>query len=117
MPLLKRDRFKWFWKLPSTRCRRRMKAAWDDILNFKAALHDKRWAFRRFLCSLAAKQQSESGVRDEIEWLVNEYSKAMKIHNLKASPAFFEAYIIPGLEFIEDLVSSSGARLLKASWP
>jgi hypothetical protein len=78
--------------------------AWDDILNFRAELHDKRWAFRRFLCSLAAKQQLGSEVRDEIEWLVNEYSKAMKIHNLKASPASFEAYIIPGLEFIEELV-------------
>ena len=87
--------------------------AWDDILNFKAELHDKQWAFRRFLSSLASRHRSESEVTDEVEWLVNEYSKAMKIHNLKASPAFFEAYVIPGLEFVEDLVKFKWSKIAK----
>jgi hypothetical protein len=87
--------------------------AWDDLLNFKAELHDKQWAFRRFVHALALKRHSESEVRDEIEWMVNEYSKAMKIHNLKASPAFFEAYVIPGLEFVEDLVKLKWSKIAK----
>ena len=66
-----------------------------------------------FLSSLASRHRSESEVTDEVEWLVNEYSKAMKIHNLKASPAFFEAYVIPGLEFVEDLVKFKWSKIAK----
>jgi hypothetical protein len=87
--------------------------AWEDILNFKADLHDKQWGFRRFLRSLSLKQPTESEVRDEIEWMVNEYAKAMHVHNLKASPAFFEAYVIPGLEFIEDIVKFKWSKIAK----
>lgn len=87
--------------------------AWEDILNFKAELHDKQWAFRRFLNTLALKQHNEPEVADEIEWMVNEYSKAMKVHNLKASPAFFEAYVIPGMEFVEDLVKFRWSKIAK----
>jgi len=87
--------------------------AWDDILNFKTELHDKQWGFRRFLRTLALKQQTEAEVSDEIEWMVNEYSKAMKVHNLKASPAFFEAYVIPGLELIEDIVRLKLSKIAK----
>jgi hypothetical protein len=88
-------------------------SAWEDILNFKADLHDKQWGFRRFLRSLSLKQPTESEVRDEIEWMVNEYAKAMHVHNLKASPAFFEAYVIPGLEFIEDIVKFKWSKIAK----
>jgi hypothetical protein len=31
---------------------------WQDILDFKTDLHDKRWGFRRFLRSLATKPQT-----------------------------------------------------------
>ena len=42
--------------------------SWQDIIDFKAELRDKRWGFRRFLRTLATKQQTEAGIRDEIEW-------------------------------------------------
>ena len=61
--------------------------SWEDILDFKAELHDKQWGFRRFLRSLSLKEPTESEVRDEIEWMINEYTEAMKVHNLKACPA------------------------------
>ena len=65
-----------------------------DILDFEAELHDKQmgvWGNR-----IEPSEQvpvGVGGVTDEVEWLVNEYSKARKFHNLKASPAFFEAYV------------------------
>lgn len=57
---------------------------WQSILDFKADMHDKQWHFRRFLNSLATKKQTEAEIRDDIEWTLNEYTKAMKIHHLKA---------------------------------
>src|SRR6266567_5805050 len=59
-------------------------ASWEDILDFRAESKDKHWAFRRFLNTLATKHQSEAEIQDEIEWMTNEYRKAMHIHNIKA---------------------------------
>jgi hypothetical protein len=59
--------------------------AFQDILDFKAELHDKEWDFRRFLHSLATKKQTENEIRDEIEWMVSQYTKAMQIHHLKTT--------------------------------
>jgi hypothetical protein len=87
--------------------------AWQDILDFKAETHDKQWGFRRFLKTLATKQQSESELRDDIEWMVNEYGKAMALHKLKASKTFFEAYIIPAVEVLEDLAKLSWTKIAK----
>jgi hypothetical protein len=59
--------------------------AWQDIIEFKSGLKDKQWGFRRFLETLTTKKQTEPEIRDEIEWMVNEYTKAMEIHRIKAS--------------------------------
>ena len=72
--------------------------ALQDILDFKAELRSKQWGFRRWLKTLATKHQTEGEIRDELEWLTSEYSNAMRIHKLKASEGFFEAYVIPAIE-------------------
>jgi hypothetical protein len=87
--------------------------AWQDILDFKAEAHDKLWGFRRFLKTLATKQQSESEVRDDIEWMISEYGKAMALHKLKATKTFFEAYIIPAVEVLEGLAKFNWTNIAK----
>jgi hypothetical protein len=62
--------------------------ALDDILTFKAELRDKQWDFRRFLKNLASKKQSEAEIRDDIEWTINEYRKAMEIHHIEPWPMY-----------------------------
>jgi hypothetical protein len=89
--------------------------AWQDILDFKAEAHDKQWGFRRFLKTLATKQQSESEVRDDIEWMVSEYGKAMALHKLKASKTLFEAYI--AVEVLEDLAKFNWTRSRSSAYP
>ena len=44
--------------------------------------------------ALASKPQIEMEIRDEIEWLVNEYAKAIAIHKIKASQSFVDVFII-----------------------
>jgi hypothetical protein len=88
-------------------------ASWQDIIDFKAESRDKQWAFRRFLNTLATKHQSEAEIRDEIEWMVNEYRKAMQIHNIKSSQSFVEVFLISPLEILEDLVKFRWSKLAK----
>ena len=88
--------------------------AWQDILDFKAEMHDKQWAFRRFLNTLATKQQTESEIRDDLEWSINEYSKAMDRLKLKRSVGRLETYVIPGVEALESFKLSTALRNVAA---
>jgi hypothetical protein len=90
--------------------------SWEDILDFKASLADKRWGFRRFLRTLATKSQTEAEIRDEIEWFVNDYRRAMEIHKVKASSTFVEAYVVPTLEVIENLATLKFSKVLKGGF-
>jgi hypothetical protein len=89
--------------------------SWQDILDFKAELHDKQWGFRRWLHVLATKQQTEAEIRDELEWMVNEYTKAMEVHHMKASQGFVEAYVVPVLELVEDVVRFRWSKIAKGA--
>ncbi len=89
--------------------------AWQDILDFKAEMRDKQWAFRRFLDTLATKQRTESEIRDDLEWSINEYSKAMEIHKLKASRSFIDVFVITPLEILEDLIKVNWSKIAKGA--
>lgn len=85
--------------------------SWESILDFKASLHDKLWSFRRFLKTLSTTHQTEAEIKDDIEWSVNEYRKAMEIHHIKASESFFEVYVIPAVELVEDLAKFNWSKI------
>jgi hypothetical protein len=87
--------------------------SWQDIIDFKAENRDKKWAFRRFLETLATKRQTEAEIRDDIEWTLNEYRNAMKIHRIKSSQSFVDVFLITPLEILEDLVKLKWAKLAK----
>lgn len=88
-------------------------AAFQDILDFKAALHDKQWGFRRFLKRLATKEYTAYEIRDEVEWLIGEYTKAMKIHHLKATQSFVDIFIVSPVEIIENLAKLNWSKVAK----
>jgi hypothetical protein len=89
--------------------------AWQDILDFKAEQHDKLWAFRRWLHSLSTKQLTEAEIRDELDWSMNEYRKAMEIHHIKASQSFVDVFVITPLEIIENLVKFNWSKIAKGA--
>jgi hypothetical protein len=76
---------------------------------------EKQWAFRRWLAALAAKQQTEPEIRDELEWLVNEYGRAMEIHHLKSSASLIDIFVISPLEIIEDVAKLNWSKIAKGA--
>jgi hypothetical protein len=90
-------------------------SAWQDVLDFKAEMHDKQWAFRRFLHDIAGRSQTEIEIRDDIEWTINEYTRAMKIHDIKASQSFVDVFVISPLEIIENLVQLNWSKIAKGA--
>jgi hypothetical protein len=90
-------------------------SAWEDVLNFKEEMRDKQWHFRRFLHSMISKKQTEAEIRDDIEWSLNEYTKAMKLHKLKAGESFIEVCVIPVIELAEDLAKFNWSKIAKGA--
>ena len=78
-----------------------------DILDFKAAQQNNRWAFRRFLHDVVSERQTEAEIRDDIEWTINQYTKELGRFQLKRSVTFMETYIIPTVEALESFKPSS----------
>jgi hypothetical protein len=64
---------------------------------------------------MATKKQSEAEIRDDIEWSLNEYAKAMEIHHIKASQSFVDVFVITPLEIIENLVKFNWSKIAKGA--
>lgn len=90
--------------------------SWEEILEFRERLGDKRWAFRRFLRTLAAKRQTMPEIRDEIEWLVNEYRRGIEIHGMKAGATFVDVFLVSPMEIIEDIAKFRWSKVLKGAF-
>jgi hypothetical protein len=89
--------------------------AWEDILNFKQELNDKLWGFRRFVLDLASKTQSEAEVKDDLEWSVNEYRKAMEVHHIKEAQSFVDVFVITPLEILENLLRLEWSKIARGA--
>jgi hypothetical protein len=88
---------------------------WEDVLNFKKDMRDnKLWDLHRFLRDLSTKRQTEAEIKDDIEWTLNEYGKAMRLHRLKFAQSAIEVYLIPALEILENLMKFKWSEIAKA---
>ena len=90
-------------------------SAWEDIIQFKTEASHKNWTFRRFLHTLASKNQTQDEVRDDIEWTISEYSKAMELHHIKASNSFVDVFVISPLEVAENLVKFNWSKIARGA--
>jgi hypothetical protein len=90
-----------------------MGSSWEDILAFREEMQDKKWTFRRFLKELATKNQTEAEIRDDIEWTMNEYRKAMEIHHLKTTHSFVDVFLIAPLGIVEKFAKFEWSELAK----
>jgi hypothetical protein len=88
--------------------------SWDQIIDFRDSLRDKKWEFRRFLQKIGTEAKTVPEMKDEIEFLLNQYTKEMEKFRLKKSISFMEAYIIPTVEVFESLKPSSFLKGLVA---
>ena len=87
----------------------------EDVLAFRHDLRDKQWSFRRFLRQLATKQLTQAEIQDEVEYLANEYRKAMAVHRVKALQSFVDVFVISPLEIVENLVKFNWSKIAKGA--
>jgi len=88
----------------------------EDIVAFRSELKDKQWNFRRFLQTLATKNQTEAEIRDDIQWCLHEYTEAMKKRKMKIIQSAVGAFVIPTADLMfnfpgNHIVSIAGAAV------
>jgi hypothetical protein len=64
---------------------------------------------------MATKQQTEAEIRDDLEWSVNEYAKAMAFHKIKTSQSFVDVLVITPLEILENLLKFSWSKIARGA--
>jgi hypothetical protein len=88
-------------------------SAWQDVLDFKLEMHDKAWDFRRFINTLVTKAQCEAEIRDDIEWSLNAYTKAMKNYHLGSCQSFIDVFVITPMEILENLAKFNWSKIAR----
>lgn len=88
---------------------------WEDIFNFRSEVHIKEWEFRRFLIDLATKRRTEAEIKDDLEWTLHQYTKAMERHRIKSANGWFETYVIPTMELVENITKFNWSKLAKGA--
>jgi hypothetical protein len=74
--------------------------SWQDIIDFKAEKRDQQWDLRRFLHTLATKTQTKAEIRDDIDWSLGEYTKAMKRRRMNIVNSAVTGSIIPAVDVL-----------------
>jgi hypothetical protein len=59
--------------------------------------------------------QTEAEILDELDWSLNEYRKAMRIHNITASQSLVDIFVISPLEIIENIVKFNWSKIARGA--
>src|SRR4051794_35338027 len=70
------------------------------------------WAFIT-IGTLAFKEQTEAEIREDLEWSLNEYIKAMKVHHMKSSYGLMDVFLVTPIELIKALVKLNWSKIAK----
>jgi hypothetical protein len=90
---------------------------WEQILEYRSDPNsfEKIFALRHWINQTAKAGLSQREVQDNLEWLVFDYERHLKLHKLKTNLGAFETIVTVGAEFLESLAKvnwAKAARLL-----
>jgi len=78
---------------------------WDRILEFRKDPDSQRQivALRRWMRKAVSSNIGQSELSEELEYLVNEYERSLKIHSMKIQRGFLETLLTGSAEIIENI--------------
>lgn len=88
---------------------------WEDILHFKRDehAHSALLRLKRWITKTATQVQSVHDVSEELEYLLDEYSKHLTLHNIKTRRGFLETLLVGGATLVENLVKLKLSKVAK----
>ena len=90
--------------------------SWEQILEFKADPDTGRQvaALKRWLSKVGQQELPPGELREEIEWLVQEYEAHMRLHRMKISAGNLETVVTTTAELLENIVKLKFGAIAKA---
>lgn len=87
----------------------------EHIIQFRSDTESKKkmYALRRWIQTMAARQQHEHEASEELEWLVRQYEEHMRLHKLKVNRGIVEVFVTTTAEVAEDLIKFRWGKLAK----
>jgi hypothetical protein len=91
-------------------------ASWEHIKDFRSDGDSKQkfLDLRNWMNEVARAKLSPIEVEQKLEYLVNQYQKQLRLHNLKTNTGTFETIIVSGAEIIEELLKFKFSKIAKA---
>lgn len=89
--------------------------SWEQILEYRSDPDSfgKFLALRRWMTDVAKAELPEKEIEDNLEWLVYDYERHLKLHKLKAQMGVFESIVTVGPEFLENMVKINWGKAAK----
>ena len=80
--------------------------SWESILEFRSTSENKQRALdlRHWMTNIARQNLSPSEIEDELEWLMSQYDRHMKLHRMKAQQGALEIIVTGTAEAIENVI-------------
>jgi hypothetical protein len=90
--------------------------SWEQILEFKADPDSGRQiaALKRWLSKVGQQELPPGELREEIEWLVQEYEDHMRLHRMKIGAGTLESVVTATAELLENIVKLKFGATAKA---
>jgi hypothetical protein len=90
--------------------------SWQQILEFRADTdsHGKLLALRRWITDVAKSNLSPIEIEEQLEWLMYDYERRMKLHKMKYKTGVLETIITTSLTFLENFVKFKWSEAAKS---
>lgn len=89
---------------------------WEQVLDYRTDNESKgkMMALRRWMYKVARTELTPQEIEAELEWLIYDYERHLKLHKMKYKAGLFETVIIPGTAFLENTVKLKFSEAAKS---
>ena len=86
---------------------------WEQIIDYRNDEENQKnlLDLRRWIRKISTENLSTSEIEDELQWLMNEFQRHMRIHKMKANTETLEVLVKAPLEIIEDLIKLKFSKI------
>lgn len=87
---------------------------WEKIIDYRKDEDAQRnvLALRRWMRKIASEKLLPAQIEEELDWLINEFQRYMRIHKMKTNIETLEIIVKAPLEIIENLVTLKFSKIL-----
>jgi hypothetical protein len=91
------------------------KTSWEQIMEYRSDPDSKEkfYRLRHWMSEISKQQLNANEIEEKLEWLLHDYERHLKLHQLKIYPGLLETFITTGAELAENLIKLNWGKAAK----